>query len=311
MADNPNAQLNPEFVGKPPEEISQFPQWDPLKLRGPNIALVGPPGSGKTYSLATLVDQGMELGYLSTEPGGDESLIDSLKAHGCDMSRVRFMYVPPANPDWSAIMEDAKKINTMTYEQLTELKTGISKMKYGQFMDLISALSNFKCDFTGKEWGPVDHWPNHRAFVLDSLSGLNIMAMDLVIGSKPAPHPGEWSVAMGREERLINKLSSSTKAWFIMIAHTEMGKNPEAGKSELLMSALGSKLAPKLPRFFGDVILCDETAKKYTWSTESVNVNLKHRLLPHETGLQPDFGQMIKSWTKRYDIPEGTWPPTG
>ena len=46
----------------------------PFTLPGVNVLLMGPSGTGKTYSIGTLVDMGVEVFYLALE-SGMESLL--------------------------------------------------------------------------------------------------------------------------------------------------------------------------------------------------------------------------------------------
>jgi len=63
-----------------------------------------------------------------------------------------------------------------------------------------------------------------------------------------------------------------------------------------MASTLGRKLAPKLPRFFSDVVYADKTGSKFTWSTMALGADLKARNLPTADGLAPDFGPIIAKW---------------
>jgi hypothetical protein len=135
--------------------------------------------------------------------------------------------------------------------------------------------------------------------VIDSLSGVNIMAMNLVVGSKPVKHQGDWGVAMDNLERLVQKLCIDTKCHFVLIAHAERETDEVQGGSKIMAATLGRKLAPRLPRFFSDVVLADKQGTKFTWSTAAVGADLKARNLPIADGLPPDFGQIIASWKKQ------------
>ena len=50
----------------------------PKHLQGSGVLLIGTPGSGKTYSLSTLVSAGLETFVISTDPGGPDSLLDAM-----------------------------------------------------------------------------------------------------------------------------------------------------------------------------------------------------------------------------------------
>lgn len=270
-------------------------------LKGTSTLLVGGPGSGKTYSLASFAKAGLELFVVFTEPGGDESLIQAVRDHNIDIGRVHWKYIAPASPTWDMMKKSAQTISTLSYEALTSIKAGIEKGGYRQFLTLLETLSDFKCDRDGKSYGPVDSWDATRAVALDSLSGLNIMAMDMVVGSKPVKHQGEWGVAMDNEERLIMKLCSDIRAFFVLTAHIERESNEITGAQQLMAGALGRKLAPRLPRFFSDVIHAYRDGGEFFWSTTSMNVDLKARTVPLQDKMPPDFGLIVKSWQARQE----------
>lgn len=259
---------------------------------GVNTMLVGATGSGKTYCIRTLVDAGITPFCLFTEPGFSSVLGDIPK------DKLHWCYIPPANPSWASMIDSATKINTLSFESLAKLKD-INKRDYAQFIEVLGMLANFKCARTGEEFGPVDKWDSSRAIVVDSLSGLNIMAMSLVVGSKPTKAMSDWGVAMDNLERLIQKLCTDTKCHFILTAHLERESDEVTGGIQLMASTLGRKLAPKIPRFFDDVINCQRNGTAFTWSTASMNVDLKARNLPIADNLEPSFVPLITNWRKK------------
>lgn len=260
-------------------------------LPGVNTLLVGATGTGKTHCIRTLVDAGLEVFVLFTEPGM-EVLAD------IPSTKLHWHYIAPATPDWAAMLDSANKINKMNLKSLSEL-SDINKSKYTEFLDVLTCLSNFKCDRTGQEYGAVDSWDGTRALVVDSLSGLNIMAMNLVTGSKPVKSMADWGIAIENLERLITKLCVATQCHFVLIAHLERETDETTGGTTLMASTLGRKLAPKLPRFFSDVIHVKRDGNKFVWSTASINVDLKARNLPLADNLEPSFKLIIESWRKR------------
>jgi hypothetical protein len=259
----------------------------------PKTLLVGEPGSGKTHAMRTYLDAGLEVFGIITEPMGKEVLLDT------PADRFHWMYVPVAQPGFSTLIDNAKKINQMGYDDLANMKSGMNKMNYGQFINLLNALSNFKCDRTGKEYGPVDKFDSTRALFIDSLSGLNTMAMDLVIGAKPTKHQGEWGVAMDNLERLLNMLCGSLHCFFALTAHPAMEKDELTGGTTIMADALGRKLAPRLPRYFSDVIKTQRVESKFNWSTVDSRMALKARNLPWSNDLQPSFVPIVNSWRNR------------
>lgn len=270
-------------------------------VKPPTVLLMGPPGSGKTYSLATLVKAGLSLRVVFTDPGGEESLLDAARDLKLPLDNIHWNYIAPASIDWASFQNIAKRIQTQNYESLSKERHGIEKGKYRQFFDLLALLSDFTCAHCGQSFGPVDSWDASCAFALDSISGLNQMAYDLAVGAKPAPHVGEWGVMMTAEERLLNKLTSDCRCFVICTAHPEPLRDETTGQIAFLPALLGSKLAPRLPRSFSDIVLTVKEGASFTWSTATPRYALKARNLPLREKLQPDFGQIVQSYKRRID----------
>lgn len=258
---------------------------------GFNVMLCGTTGTGKTHSIRTLVEQGLEVFVLFTEPGM-EVLAD------VPPEKLHWHYVAPAAPDFSDMIASAQKINTMSFEALTKLPD-INKRNYTEFIDVLTTLSNFKCDRTGQTYGSVDTWDASRVLVVDSLTGLSIMAMNLVAGSKPVKSMADWGVAIDNLERLLTKLCVDTKCHFVLLAHLEREVDEVTGGTSLMASTLGRKLAPKLPRFFSDVVQAKRNVDKFVWSTAASNVDLKARNLPISDSLAPSFATIFNHWSAR------------
>jgi len=256
---------------------------------GVNVMLVGATGTGKTYSIRTLLDVGITPFCLFTEPGFESVLGDLPK------DKIHWCYIPPANPSFEAMIDSARKINTLSLKSLSQL-ADINKREYAQFVEVIAALHNFKCARTGEEFGDIGDWGPDRAIVVDSLSGLNIMAMSLVVGSKPVKSMADWGIAMSNLEALIQKLCTDTRCHFILTAHLERSQDEITGGLTITASVLGKKLAPKIPRFFDDVINCQREGTVFTWSTAALNVDLKARNLPISDKLEPSFVPLINNW---------------
>jgi len=259
---------------------------------GFNTMLVGATGSGKTYSLRTLLDAGLEVFILATEPGIASTLGDT------DTSKMHWHYVAPAAPGLQSLMESAKKVNTMGMDMLSKLKD-INKSKYSQFLDVLSTLANFTDDRTGQSYGSVEDWGTDRVIIVDSLSGLNIMAMDLVVGAKPVKSMSDWGISMDNLERLIMMLCTGVRASFVLTTHLEREQDEVSGAIQLMASTLGKKLAPRLPRFFDDVVQAKRTGTEFSWSTATLNVDLKARNLPISEKLTPSFKPIVTSWLSK------------
>ncbi len=250
-----------------------------------NIILQGPTGGGKTHALRTLVEAGLELFVIATEPG-IANVLGDLPQEVC-----HWHYIAPALPDWDTMKTGATNINSMGIDQL--LKQTGQRHEYRQFIELLDVCANFTCDRTGLSYGAVDSWPTSRALAVDGLTGLSIMAMDLVVGNKPVKSQADWGMAMDNLERLITKFTTGTRCTFVLIAHQDREMDEITGGTKITVSTLGRKLAPKIPRFFDEVVLAVREGTNFKWSTAEMGVDLKGRKLPISDNLSPDFSQLF------------------
>lgn len=252
--------------------------------------LIGATGAGKTFSIKTLAEAGLEVFIIFTE-NGMSTLRDT------DPERVHWHYVRPVIWDLDAATDMARKINTLSFQQLTAM-TDSNKTKYNQMLDVYSTLANFKCDRTGKVFGPVDKFGLDKVVVLDSASGLNLMSFQLVNGGKSTSSPGEYQIAMDRIEKFYNMLCLALRTNLVITGHLEREVDEVTGGQRIMVSTLGKKLAPKLGRYFDDVVVAYREDKNFFWSTTYPNADTKCRLLPLDNKLQPSFAPIVKAMAK-------------
>lgn len=258
-------------------------------MPGANVLLLGETGTGKTHCIRTLIPAGVTPFVLFTEPG-----MRTLGDVKCP--ELHWKYIPPSAPTFAELAKSATSINTsFDFEALTKRKDW-DKTKYRQWLEILTTMNEFVCDRCGESFGGVDTWQTDRAIVIDSMSGLATMSMDLAVGSKPVKAPGDWGVAMDNLERFLTRMTGGTQCHFVLTGHLEREKNEVTGGVQLMISTLGQKLAPKIPRNFDDVIQCIKDEKDWAWSTSAPNINLKGRNVPTEPRMQPSFGQLIESW---------------
>lgn len=263
-------------------------------IPAPSIMLLGESGAGKTYCLRTLLDCGITPFILFTDPG--MSVLGDIAGPPNDC-KVHWVYIPPFNPTWDTLIDAAKKINTLSHESLTKMPD-MNKSKYGQFIDVYRTLSNFKCNRCQQEFGPVDSWPKDRAIIIDNLSGLSKLSMDMTVGGKPVRSQANWGVAMDNLENFVLKFSTGIPCWAIMIAHLEYEVDEVSGTTRLMASTLGRKLSPKLPRTFDEVIEVVRVGSDFSWRSASGKVATKARYLPLSEKLEPNFKTIFEAWQR-------------
>lgn len=259
-------------------------------LPGVKEMLIGPTGTGKTTSIRTLLEAGITPMYMATEP--------SFEVLGKDLGeRIPCKYVQPVAESLDIIIDKATKVASMTFEAMTKVYDA-NRFRDNKFIEFVKALNDFKCDITGRSYGPAKNWGTDKCLVVDSLSGLSLMVMYMVVGNKPAKDQKDWGLAQDQLEGFVNWLCTSLRCHVVLTAHPEREISETEG-SQIMASTLGKKLAPKLPRFFSDVILTQRQGTKFLWSTAAPGADLKARNLPVAEGLQPSFVQVIECWKSR------------
>ena len=267
-------------------------------LPGVNVLLEGPSGTGKTYSIGTLADCGLEVFYLFTE-SGVETTLGYWTDRGVEIPpNVHWHVLGRGSDSFETMALAAQSINSLDLQALSKMQD-TNRAKHNQFIVLLRALSNFPDDRTGQKFGAVDSWGPDRALVLDSLSGLNPLALSLVVGGKPVKSQSDWGIAMDQVEKLIRQLTDGCKCHFVLTSHVEREVDQVLGGVKLTVATLGVKLAPKIPPMFSDVILTSRRGDKFFWSTADSQADLKARNLPIANELKPDFTQIINKWKSR------------
>lgn len=262
-----------------------------------NILLEGSVGTGKTHSCRTLIEEGLvdELFVLAVEPGIHTILGD------LPSDKVHWKYISPAKTDWSTMIQNAKLVNSQSMEQLQKMQWP-SKKEYTQFIEVLESLSNFKCDRTGEEFGSVDDWGPNRALVVDGLSGISRMVMDMTTGAKPIKTQPEWGCAMDTVRQFVEKCCFDTGCTFVLLAHITKEKDEVSGAMMTTVDTLGNKLAPQIPKPFDEVIMTKRSQGKFHWSTEEALTDLKARLLPFSSQIEPNFKEVYNAyWNKVKD----------
>lgn len=267
-------------------------------LPGFNVLLMGPAGTGKTYSIKTLVDAGIEVFYLMLEPGL-ESLLGAWTDAGKEVpANLHWHQLKAPSASFADLIDSASKINTLSLDGLAKMQDP-NRSKHNQFIELLTALNNFPDDRTGEKFGPVNSWGTNRALVIDGLTGLNRAALSLVVGGKPVKSQSDWGIAQDQVDKILGLLCDGCLCHFVLIAHVERETDQVLGGVKITVSTLGKALAPKIPIKFSDVILTTREGNKWTWDTGNSMADVKARNIPFKSGLESSFGQIVEKWKSR------------
>lgn len=267
-------------------------------LAGVNVLLEGPTGTGKTYALGTIADAGVDLFLLFTE-SGLETVLGYWTDRGKEVpENVHWHVLPRAPGNFELLAASATSINTLSQESLHKMQD-VNRSRSNQYVTLLRALTDFEDHRTGVKFGAVDSWNNTRCIALDSLTGINPIALSLVVGNKPVKSQADWGIAQDQIEKLIRLLTDGCPCHFVLTAHVEREIDQVFGGVKITVSTLGRALAPKLPPMFSDVILSVRDGTKFSWSTATPNADLKARNLPISDGIAPSFAPIIEKWRSR------------
>lgn len=269
-----------------------------VKIAAPNILLMGPAGTGKTYSVASLVESGIEVFYVGLENG-----IESLLGYWADQGKPI-----PANLRWNVIeapkaslaemLEISDKVGIMSFDALTKMSDP-NKAKYDHFSLLLKCLNNFVDQRTGESFGCAEDWGPERAVVIDGLTGLGNAVMSRVVGGKPVKSQPDWGLAQTLLEGFLRKMCDGCPCWFVLLCHVEREQDLVLGGIKIMPSTLGKALAPKLASMFSDVAMTVREGNKWTWDCAHSQADVKARNLPWQSNITPNFAQIVAKWKAR------------
>ena len=278
------------------------PSPAPHSLPGFNVLLMGPAGTGKTFSIGTAVDTGIETFYLAIE-SGMESLLGYWTDRGKEIpANLHWHKLAAPKASFTDMIGNAKSINMLGLDALAKMSDP-NKSKYNQFVSLLEALNDFPDDRTGEKFGPVDQWDQTRLLIIDGATGISTCAMALVVGGKAVRNQSDWGIAQDQVEKIIRMLCDNCACHFVLLAHVERETDAVLGGVKLMVSTLGKALAPKIPSMFSDVILTERSGDKWTWNTASMMADVKTRNLPFKSDNSPTFKAIFDKWNSRNPTP--------
>lgn len=282
-----------------------------MQIQPPSALVVGPSGSGKTSSIATQLMAGLETFVIVTEPGGVESLLDSVARLGAPVDNLHWTTALPASAGWMGLEDMISKINSTDQKGLADIRD----MGKGGFraaaMKFLDAFRNFKCERDGQTYGDFTTWDDTRSLNVDSLSGWSEIAWGATVGYKPTANPGEWGIAQKFISSMLLKINNDRRCYFNLFAHVEKEMDEMSGIKRIMVSTIGAKLAPQVPKFFSEFIKAQRTmdskgGAEFTWSTLASDMDLKNRALPISAKLSPDFGQIVAAHVRRKSMASGS-----
>lgn len=280
-------------------------------LQPPAALLAGPSGAGKSSALITQLQHGLKVFVVVTEPDGVASLLDSVERLKLPVDNLHWAQCFPAAAGWMELEDMITKVSSMDQKQLADQRD-MGKSSFREpALRFLRAFSNFRCDRTGASFGDFTRWDDTCSLNVDSLTGWSAIAFGCTVGFKPTANPGEWGIAQNVVYNMLMKINSDRKCFFNLTTHIEKEMDELTGVRKLMVSAIGAKLAPKIPPFFSEVIRCERIMLQgnkadFRWSTLDNGMDLKNRALPINSNIKADFAPIIEAYRRRIKLAGGT-----
>lgn len=272
----------------------------PIVFPGANVLLEGTSGSGKTYSLHTLVESGLEIFYLDID-NSLETILGYWADKGLPIPpNFHWHHLTPKTQGFKSMMATADAVGKYNMDVLAKIKDTDRHLN-NQFLSLLEILNDFTDQRDGKSYGPVDSWGSDRVLVMDSFTALHDITFDMVVGARPMRDKPDYGIGQTNEMNLIKKLCKGCNCHFVLIAHIDRVADEFEGGMKIFPHTLGKATISELPIPFSDVIMAKTNGKEWFWSTSEAMADLKTRNLTYSSKLPADFREIIKTWSRRRD----------
>lgn len=256
--------------------------------------IIGPSGRGKTTSIRTLPEAGLQTFVLATEP--------AMQVYADLHGWIHWVFIPPFIEDWGIHVERARNIQNQTWDSLSKQEDDPHRRRYDAWMRLYGTLANFTCAECGQSFGDVKTWGHDRALVVDGLSGINQMSLDFHKGGAIADsHGRKRGIAADAVYNLFGQNLTYLNCLYALIGHSrdEFLEDERAVKTSL--DILGKKTAGSWARTFNDIVLAGYDAEGFWWDNANPSANVKAGYLPMSQRHPQSFVPLVEAWRRRVE----------
>lgn len=154
--------------------------------------------------------------------------------------------------------EFRKNIYYKTYYDKSQIIANKLVPTASGFTSFVQDMGDWKED--GKSLGGLYSWTESDIFVIDSLTFLGNMILNhvLQLAGRPGQKPQlqDFGAAMDAQETIMETIyNPAVKCNILVLSHIQyQGDEANASMQKGVASAIGKKLAPKIPRYFNNVI---------------------------------------------------------
>jgi hypothetical protein len=271
-------------------------------LPGLKVLLMGASGSGKTHSIGTLVESGIEVYYLGLEQGL-ESLLGFWRDNNKPVPENLHWHIMPQKKEG---MKQIKKLfsdaGKLSFQALCKMQDN-DRGKNNPLLAIVERIMSFEDQRTGQNLGDLSEKGPECALVIDGLSGFCQAAMDMVVGKTLTKSMPDYGLAQTSFIAFLDEFVS----WpihVIMLSQVMRETDEIQGGLRLFPDThiLGKALTGTLNPKFSDVILTERKGTKFSWNTASSQADTKTRNLELKEGLDPSFKPMITRWKNRQKV---------
>ena len=280
---------------------------DELKyVSAPKVLLYGTPGSGKTYSISTLLEAGMEVFVLGLEVGFEQTILQAVQDKGLPYDKLHYSIIEHKTMGWDKLEKAATQMQSMSHEELIKVgfrpkgtlsatKTYIDNAGFKTYSKLLKQCHNFQDVITGKEYGSISNFKSNQVVVLDSLSALNDAIMEHRYATKLALTQSDWQPIVKMQKMFLDNLVNGTEAMVVVLGHMQAIKDELTKAEKISISMIGQKLSQEMPRIFTDIIFTENDNGRFRWNTKVTKIITKSRNLPIASTLEPSFVPLIET----------------
>lgn len=278
----------------------------PLKptLAGPKMLLEGPSGTGKTFSLGTLVDWAAKQSpVLPVHVVFTENGLETLLGYWADKglavpTNLRYHVCRTPVLDLAALTDAADKAGKLSYASLL-LAVDSNRATNNPWLKFLTVLSDVPDDRTGLKHGNIGTWGNDQILVNDSLSETASACFKMVTGNKPVASQPDYQVAQNNLINWLRYMTQSLQCTFVMTAHVQRQTNELTQSTMTMTKAIGKAIGDEIPQLFSETIFTVREGASWTWDTAAFGVDTKTRYLPVQSKITPNFALIMDKWLAR------------
>lgn len=279
-----------------------------IPLSGPKVLLMGPTGTGKTYSLGTLGDWAQAHGKTMFVLGLDQG-VEAMFGYWTDPPPAgQGKPIPPA-VHWkqqltsqislARQLKAVEKAGQLSYAMLCKLIDSERSGENNPFWKILGACANPVSDRDGKKFPMIDQWDDSMIFVIDGLTELSNAAMKMQIGANPTADKPDYGVAQNNLMNFLRLCAQGSRYTFVLISHVSKELNEVTNSNTLTVNTVGRAICAEIPPMFSDVIFTVREGNQFYWDTSAYGVDTKTRSLGYRSKIRPDFAQIMDLWLAR------------